>query len=307
VNPKPMPDQPSSSASTIRTAVVCRLLGGLSWLTRSFHSFRGRWRLMAWLNRNWTLFAACGQVTVRTHRGLRMAVDPFEFVGRHIYVEGVFEHECTDLVLRLVKPGDCFLDVGAHIGYFTLLAARAVGPRGTVHAFEASPHTSGILRENITINGFANVQVHEKAVSDTCGVVTFYTSSRENLGRSGMLDPGGAAGRALVPSITVDSLLPQLPKVKMVKIDVEGGEMLVIRGMDALIARDKPYILFELTQEWLLRMGTEAASLCGHLKQRGYALFRVNARLETFDNPPMDQCNVLAVHDSAEVCQGQSV
>lgn len=262
---------------------------------------------MGWLKLRGDLFVNCGPQTIRTHHGLLMSIDPFDFVGRHIYVEGIYENECANLILTLLKPGDCFLDVGANIGYFTLLAVKAVGPQGVIHAFEASPRILGMLKTNITLNNFDNIEVHPKFVSDTCEKVSFYIASSDNLGRSGMLDPGDAAEKIDVSSITINSLLPLLPRVKVAKIDVEGAESLVLLGMSDIIARDKPYIIFELTQELLFQAGTNATEVCEYLRKYGYTLYRIDAGLHLMVELPKGQCNVLAVHQHAKILELQCI
>ncbi len=139
---------------------------------------------MKWLKGKDSLMRAFGSTRVKIRLGFKMIVDPYEFVGRHIFIEGIYEPECTNVFLSLLRPGDCVLDVGANIGYFTLLSSSLVGSGGQVHAFEASPQIMQTLDKNIKLNHASNVVLHNEAVLDRLGVVEFYTGPEENLGLS---------------------------------------------------------------------------------------------------------------------------
>jgi FkbM family methyltransferase len=271
---------------------------GLSWVTRSFPNLPGRWRIVRWLDRNERSFAALPPKTVRFARGFRMRVSPVDENGRRIYVNGYQPQErLTRHFVRILRPGDCVIDIGANVGYYTMVAAKLVGPAGCVHAFEASPRTAAWLVANAALNPGANIHVHIHAVTDRCGETQFFTAAPDRTGYSSIRDLGEqATAVATVPTISLDSILSELPPTRLVKIDVEGAELLVLRGMRGLIERDQPHFILELDDAFLRELGASAREQCEFLTSLGYELCRIVARgaLEPVTRPPADRCNILA-------------
>lgn len=277
---------------------------GMAWVTRNFHGLPGRWRLVRWLDDHEADVAGLPPQTVRFGGDYRMRVHPVDENGRRVFVHGFEARErLTRHFVRLLHPGDCVLDIGANVGYYTMVAAKLVGPGGCVHAFEASPQTFCWLKANARLNPAADIHVHDKAVSDECGEVTFHTAKEACTGYSSIRDLGAETGSvARVPSVSIDSILNDLPPVRLVKIDVEGAEMLVLRGMSGLIERDQPFVIFEVDDGFLRELGFSAQDLCDFMTQRGYHLHRIVARgdLEPLDGAPGERSNVLACPRTAE-------
>ena len=271
---------------------------GLAWVTRSFQELPGRWRLVRWLDRHTDAVAALPPQTVRFGRDHRMRVNPVDENGRHVYVNGFEPRErLTRHFVRLVRPGDCIIDIGANVGYYTMVAAKLVGPKGCVHAFEASPHNFPWLQTNAALNPVAKIHVHAQAVTDRDGEIEFYTASADRTGYSSIRNLGDQTGSvAKVPTIALDSMLDDLPATRLVKIDVEGAELLVFKGMQRLIERDKPFFIFEIDDSFLRELGATADEQCCFLTELGYGLHRIVERgeLEPISTPPTDRCNILA-------------
>jgi FkbM family methyltransferase len=132
------------------------------------------------------------------------------------------------------------VDVGAHVGYYTLLAAKQVGPTGKVYAFEADLDNHEILLKNIGINGYNNVVTVQIAVSDRSGRSTLYLTALDS-GRHSMYHHGlPERGSTSVETTTLDSFLESedWPRVDLMKIDVEGAEVTVLDGMTSLMERN---------------------------------------------------------------------
>lgn len=271
---------------------------GLSWVTRSFRRLPGRWRLVRWLESNERRFAAIPDSVIRFSGRFRMKVDPVDENGRRYYINGYMpEERLTRHFERLLRPGDCVLDVGANVGYYTLAAAKLVGPNGCVHAFEASPAIFERLKCNAGLNPHANIHVHHAAVADRAGELAFHTAVADRTGYSSLRDLGAeTASIAKVPALAIDSLLSELPRTRLVKIDVEGAEFLVARGMSGLIERDRPYVITEMDDAFLREMGADAGQLCDFFTQRRYRLYCIVERgeLEPITQPATERCNVLA-------------
>lgn len=271
---------------------------GLSWVTRSFPGLPGRWRIVRWLDQNERSFATLPPRTVRFAGNFRMRVSPVDENGRRVYVNGYQPRErLTRHFVRILRPGDCVIDVGANVGYYTIVAAKLVGPAGCVHAFEAAPRTCAALATNATLNPAANIHAHGQAVTDRCGATRLFAATPDRTGYSSIRNLGEQTEDVVtVPTISIDSMLAELPTTRLVKIDVEGAELLVLRGMRGLIERDRPYLIFEIDDGFLRELGASAPEVCEFLVDRDYQLHRIVARGELLPvtEPPTERCNILA-------------
>ena len=163
----------------------------------------------------------------------------------HLMLEGFWEYWITDFVWRNVKPGQVALDLGANHGYYTLLLADLVGPAGKVHAFEPNPRVAELLRRNIALNGFwRTAEAREEAVGDGAGarggggVPVLYPKNAHLLPRGRDAPAGLDPARFLVHDVALTALDDAVPgRADFVKVDVEGAEEAVWRGMQRLVAR----------------------------------------------------------------------
>lgn len=171
-------------------------------------------------------------------------------------VSGRGEAAVEEALLGLLRPGDVVYDVGANVGWYSLLAARAVGPAGSVVAFEPSLENALLAQQNAAVNGFENVTVVPAALTDHDGWMTFLTrgslEGRLDLQEGPGADRGderhGSGQELLVPVASLDSWLSLVdrPAPTLVKIDVEGAEVGVLRGMRRTLAEARPTIIVEL-------------------------------------------------------------
>jgi FkbM family methyltransferase len=163
----------------------------------------------------------------------------------HVMLEGYWEYWITDFMWRNVKPGQVAVDVGANHGYYTLLLADLVGPGGKVHAFEPNPRLADLLGQSIVLNGFWNVaEARAAAVGDRAGgtawlVVPVRDPKNAHLVASdGDVPVGRDTARCAVREVPLTTLDEAVPgHADFLKIDVEGAEEAVWRGMQGLIAR----------------------------------------------------------------------
>jgi len=157
-----------------------------------------------------------------------------------------YEQATTKLFRQLIQPGMVVVDVGANVGYFTLLAAELAGSSGTVYAFEPEPNNYALLKKNIQLNSYSNIQPIETAVSNERGSTQLYLSAMDNGSHSiyGMA-ARGVTETHLVATTTLDAFLEGegWPKVDLVKIDVEGAEIRVLDGMERLCERSPDFNL----------------------------------------------------------------
>jgi len=273
---------------------------GLTWVTRNFHRLPARWRIVRWLERHEHAFRELPPTTVRVGAACRLHVNPADKAGRYAYVHGLDPRDWLSRIFaRVLRPGDSVLDVGANMGVYTVLAARLVGPAGSVHAFEASPAILPQLAANVRLNRLTNVRIHANAVADRCGGRAFSLATPENTGLSSLRPLAErTAGVTDVAAIALDSLLDDLPPIRLAKLDVEGAEFLALQGMRELIRRDRPFIVLELTDAFLRELGADAQGVCAFLDQAGYEIFRIGARatLEPVATAPTEQCDIFARH-----------
>ena len=125
-----------------------------------------------------------------------------------------------------------YVDVGANIGSHAINAARLVGSTGSVFAFEADPDTYHLLSENIESNGLRNIVLRQTCVSDHVGTLSFY--KHKDSAKSSIVDRGEKLSVTL-PSDTLDNLIPANKKIDVLKVDVEGAELSVLRGAHAIL------------------------------------------------------------------------
>lgn len=271
---------------------------GLAWIARNSHSLPGRWRVVRWLDQHEEALASLPPKTVRFGRDYRVRVNLVDENGRRIYVNGFEPQErLTRHFIRLLQPGDCVIDVGANVGYYTMVAAKLVGAAGCVHAFEASPDIFPWLETNARLNPAARIRVHDQAVTDRCSEIRFFTAAADRTGYSSIRDlHEQTAAVATVPTVSLDSILQELPPTRLVKIDVEGAELLVLRGMRRLIERDRPFLILEIDDHFLRELGADAQQQCTFLSDAGYELHRIVAKgdLQPLSEVPTDRCNLLA-------------
>lgn len=151
---------------------------------------------------------------------------------------GSYEYHKRKAFEESVARGGVVFDIGANVGFYTLLASVLVGARGRVYAFEPVPRNLHYLEEHLQINGIKNVSVIEGAVSDCDGVAQFDESPSRLTGR---LAPGG---RLTVRTVSLDEMMTrgELPPPECIKIDVEGGEMLVLTGARVLLGNRRPIL-----------------------------------------------------------------
>lgn len=162
-----------------------------------------------------------------------------DIIQRHLFYFGVWEPNLTAFLSARLRPGDIFVDVGANIGYFTLLASRLVGRDGKVIAVEASPNIFARLSDNLRRNHATNVAATNIAVSDRVGTTQLFLGSDSNIGQTGTVATPGSRYECDIATTPLDALLDgiDIARVRFVKVDVEGAEWSVLQGMQGLLRR----------------------------------------------------------------------
>ena len=171
-------------------------------------------------------------------------------VGKHVHA-GHYEPEVAAIFRRLLKPGMGVIDIGANIGFFSMLSATLVGPAGFVLAVEPNPHNAKLLECSRRVNGFEHVRLAQVAAGPDTGVLALHTS--HSTGTTSEVQDGLAAMLAAdtVPCIQLDRLVPAGRRIDFIKIDVDGAEYKALLGCRETIMRDRPHIVSEFAPDML--------------------------------------------------------
>lgn len=235
----------------------------------------------------------------------RLTPNRAEIMGHVMYLDpvdslhitrnnGVYEPLETSVVQGNVKPGDVVVDAGANIGYYTLLLARLVGPQGKVIAIEPDPDNFALLKKNVEANGYRNVTLIQKAISDGAGKVKLYRSIRStaqhSLAASGENDP-----YVEVDLGRLDDLVPD--SINFMKIDVEGAEVGAMNGARELFARSPQLkIMTEFNPRALDDFGVRPEDYLTLLSGYGFRFSNINKKTNQVHPATVEQisaaCNL---------------
>lgn len=206
-------------------------------------------------------------------RGHQMYLDRKDSLCLSIFK--IFAPNETEMMKKEIKKGDVVLDIGANIGYFTLIFARLVGTTGKVYAFEPDPEHFNILKKNVEINGYKNVILEQKAVSDFNGMIPFYLA-KDDLLTHRIYDDGERREIISVESIRLDDY--PIDKVDFIKIDIEGAEVKAFEGMNNLVRRNDAKILTEYCPESIWKCGSNGGgdTYLKILTEYGYKFYENN-------------------------------
>ena len=212
------------------------------------------------------------QFSARTVFGSRLRGDTQEILQQHVYYFGVWEPNLTRWLQSRLQPGDVFIDVGANVGYFTLLASRLVGERGSVFAIEASPTIYERLAAHVARNRASNVRALNRVAAREAGRRTVYIGPASHTGLTTInaeagWPPEAEADAAPVPDLVGDAAWRQ---ARLIKIDVEGAEDEVVAGMAGALAHARPEL--ELVVELHPGSGAELFAILHEAGFHGYAL-----------------------------------
>jgi FkbM family methyltransferase len=224
--------------------------------------------------------AQWAQVPPRTIRGkthrLLMTLVMQDWCERLTYFLGrYYEFALERLLQRLLRPGDTFIDVGGNIGMMTLTGASCVGPEGRVYAFEPQPLMAERIRHAIGLNGLANVTVFQCGLADSCAALPLTVVAEANgwstFGSVEDRDPSLTYSTITVSVAKGDDLLPSdIRGAITIKIDVEGFECRVLRGLAGVVERTRPAVITEVEPHLLRAAGSSVDEVFALMHGRGY-------------------------------------
>ena len=222
------------------------------------------------------------EVVHRTNDGVMLRLDFTDYVQRGLFY-GAYEAPELNFTRRVLRPGDVMLDVGAHIGIFSLVAARAVGPTGEIHAFEPIAFNHVRLVENVERNHLTNVRTTQAAVGAEMGETSLGLDPQVPVNQSSAWQAGYAVGQAsqavTTPLLSLDEYVPRhlaSRAIRFIKIDVEGYEPQVLAGLrQTLATRGVDVLLVEVNLYALSRSGYRIADTVRPLQSAGYRPYRL--------------------------------
>lgn len=186
---------------------------------------------------------------------MRLDVSMDDGLCRFLAIAGIREPHITEVMKRDLREGEIFVDIGANIGYYALLEAKMLGNNGKVYAIEPVPDTIGLLRENIALNNYSNIEIYQTAIGDRSGTASMYVGkwlNRSQIKEVGTINSDRITQEITTPLSTLDDFLEGKPYPNALRMDTEGYEYNIIKGMKRMLAKNLPLKLYiEFHFRWL--------------------------------------------------------
>jgi FkbM family methyltransferase len=244
-----------------------------------------------------------GELIVRTVYGYSLHVNPRidKGVERDLYYYGTYERGILEFMDAFLKNGDMFIDIGANIGLMSIHASYAVGKEGKVYSFEANPETAVILNKNLSLNGISNVDVQQYALGASRSTGRIYSNWHINRGGASLIQPSVDSNSFEIEINRFDEVMrtKSIPSIKLVKIDVEGFELEVLKGFGEILTRDNaPALIVECSDRGSSSVTPE--ELYRYIvKANGYRIFKLKRGKEVISELEEVQNEAqLPVHDN---------
>lgn len=215
-------------------------------------------------------------------QGHKMFLDSKDSLNLSLH--GIYEEFETELIKREIKKGDVVFDIGANIGYYTLIFAKLVGENGKVFAFEPDPTNFSLLKKNVEINGYKNIILIQKAVSDKSRKLRLYLCE-DNKGDHRIYDSGDGRKSVEIESIKLDEYFKDSKqKINFIKMDIQGAEWRAVSGMTNLLQQNKSLkIISEFWPGGLKRSGVAPIKYLELLNKHGFKLYEINEQNKKLD------------------------
>lgn len=277
-------------------------------LTRLYPMERGKFKILSKIYFKWLAPRIPTLVQTSLSFGIKMRLDITEFLQAHLYLYGSYELPTVKFIRSVLRSGDTAFDIGAQIGYLTLAMATTKLNGIEVHSFEPETHNLERLRANIKLNPGVSVTVVEKAASDVNGMLRLYLSHDHNSGTHSTVAGGVNVSESFIeiPSISIDEYVKSnnISSIRLIKIDVEGGELEVIRGAEWTLTTLRPVIVMEMSDALQAARGfttTEFKQLLAGMGYRSYVLSNSGKLIESSVNTGHLMENVVFIHDSSKM------
>jgi len=215
-------------------------------------------------------------------RGIKLKVDISKQMGNTIFWRGAHDWAPIFVLEKLIKEGDTIIDIGANQGEYALWAARKTGKTGQVHAFEPLTSIYSQLKENIRLNRALPIIPHQTGLSDKPGKLKLYSHDNYNEGVN-TLFPDPARQSKVLEEIELSTLDHEverigLKKIDLIKIDVEGAELMVLNGGRATLKKHLPILFLEFNEKAFLIAGYSSTDILSLLEELGYSFYKIGLR-----------------------------
>ncbi len=252
--------------------------GKISKIMRDFQNHQNN-KLIKAGNKAWNkLFKENEFIEFNLASGVKINLYKDSVLSRSIY-KG-FEKEETDYLTSILHEGDIFIDIGANIGLFSLMASKAVGSKGLVISFEPTPNTFSRLSENVKLNDFKNINVRNIGLSNVKDELTFYISKNGydawNSFAPSQDNKLEIAIKVPVSTLDIELINVEKSKIKLVKIDVEGWEKFVLNGGRDFLLNFNPIVMIEFTEENTFNAGYPVHDIYKIMQDFGFKWYRLN-------------------------------
>ena len=190
----------------------------------------------------------------------------------------IYEPNQTEIVKKYVHEGDIVIDIGAHVGYYTLLMAQLVGENGKVYSFEPDPVNFQLLKKSVEINGYKNVVLIQKAVSNITNKVKLFLGDNDSaINRIYDAKLGDAKESIDVESVTIDEYFKENDElINFIKIDSEGSEAKIMNGMKQFLSRNQELVMMTEFFPFLIKKsGDEPNQYLKSLEKSGFSLYNI--------------------------------
>jgi FkbM family methyltransferase len=233
-------------------------------------------------------------ITIPLTLNIKMYCYPDSRSAASVLYCGLYDYHEMNFILRFLRREDSFIDIGANVGVYTLLAASQLNA-SSLYSFEALPKNYNRLLQNLELNGLQQVRTHQLAISNSQGYVTLYVSDGDS---TPSITSHQGKNTVQVESNTLNNFSKTLPldRLTLGKIDIEGAELLAFQGANLLFEKQIPVV-------WILEiLGKDNQELVNFLHNYGYSLYQYNADTNTLHQIELANKqgnNVLAIADGA--------
>lgn len=235
-----------------------------------FH--KGKTRLITWAFEH--LEPPQGFIRDQLKNGMQIDINPAEWIQNEIYYNGYYEVYLAEFFRKLIAPNWIIADVGAHVGQYSLIAAE----RGaSVHAFEPNPFNFMHLQRNMQLNNLLQVSLNPLAVSHISGESFFELPTFSNTGTGSLVNlAAGSSKRVRIQTVTLDDyFLPQNIYPNLIKMDIQGVELMALQGGNRLLRSHPPVLIIEADKGLAKQFGYDLHQLIALLKDNGYVVYRL--------------------------------
>lgn len=222
---------------------------------------------------------------LKPHKQVSFWIQPKGFVTKLVYLNSPFikyrrsfEYKVFEKINQVLSPGDTAIDVGANVGILSLFMNNLVGKNGHIYSIEASSKNAEIFTQNVKLNNIENITIINKAVSDEPGTV-FLVPPHENYNDALLVISDSPKKNAeTVEAIPFDTIAQTLGinSAKLIKIDIEGAELLFFKGAQQFLLKHKPFLIFESLEAYTHRLGYSVTDVIALLLKLDYKLIQLD-------------------------------